>query len=90
MIDLRHPQTVLANRMPWQEIEPFPVQRWARLIKTGKKIEYLELFGPIFVGQILGFEARRVAHARQFKRMRKVINVSAPSLAGCSARWLAK
>jgi hypothetical protein len=25
------------------------VQRWARLIKAGKKIEYLELFAPVSV-----------------------------------------
>ena len=49
MIDLRHPLTVLANRMPWQEIEPSPVERWARLIKAGKKIEYLDLLGPVSV-----------------------------------------
>lgn len=30
MIDLRHPLAVLANRMPWQEIEASLAQRWAR------------------------------------------------------------
>jgi transposase, IS5 family len=28
MIDLRHPLAVLANRMPWQEIEVSLAQRW--------------------------------------------------------------
>jgi len=37
MIDLRHPLAVLANRMPWQEIEASLAQRWARQAKAGKK-----------------------------------------------------
>lgn len=49
MIDLRHPLAVLANRMPWQEIEASLAKRWARQVKTGKKIEGLDLFGPISV-----------------------------------------
>ena len=36
MIDLRHPLAVLANRMPWQEIEASLAQRWARQVKAGK------------------------------------------------------
>jgi len=47
MIDLRHPLAVLANRMPWQEIEASLAQRWARQVKAGKKIEDLDLFGPL-------------------------------------------
>ena len=47
MIDLRHPLAVLANRMPWQEIEASLAQRWARQVKAGKKIEDLDLFGPV-------------------------------------------
>jgi len=47
MIDLRHPLAVLANRMPWQEIEASLAQRWARQVKAGKKIEDLDLIGPV-------------------------------------------
>jgi IS5 family transposase len=47
MIDLRHPLAVLANRMPWQEIEASLAQRWARQVKAAKKIEDLDLFGPV-------------------------------------------
>jgi IS5 family transposase len=47
MIDLRHPLAVLAKRMPWQEIEASLAQRWARQVKAGKKIEDLDLFGPV-------------------------------------------
>jgi IS5 family transposase len=47
MIDLRHPLAVLANRMPWQEIEASLAQRWARQVKSGKKIEDLDMFGPL-------------------------------------------
>jgi transposase, IS5 family len=47
MIDLRHPLAILANRMPWQEIEASLAQRWARQAKAGKKIEGFDLFGPV-------------------------------------------
>ena len=47
MLDLRHPLAVLANRMPWQEIEASLAQRWARQPKAGKKIEGLDSFGPV-------------------------------------------
>lgn len=47
MIDLRHPLAVLANRLPWQEIEASLAQRWARQLRAGKKIEDLDLFGPV-------------------------------------------
>jgi IS5 family transposase len=36
MIDLRHPLAVLANRMPWQEIEASLAHRFARQVRTGK------------------------------------------------------
>nr|WP_315236441.1 hypothetical protein [uncultured Limnohabitans sp.] len=37
MTDLRHPLAVLANRMPWQEIEASIVQRWLlrMIVKKG-------------------------------------------------------
>ena len=47
MIDLRHPLAVLANRMPWQEIEASLSQRWARQVKAGKRVDDLDLFGPV-------------------------------------------
>ena len=47
MFDLRRPLAALANRMPWQEIEASLAQRWARQVKPGKKIEDLDLFGPV-------------------------------------------
>jgi IS5 family transposase len=37
MIDLRHPLVVLANRMPWQEIEASLSMRWARQVKTCRR-----------------------------------------------------
>ena len=49
MIDLRHSLAVLANRMPWQEIEASLAQRWARQVKAGKKIEDLDFFGQFSV-----------------------------------------
>jgi IS5 family transposase len=48
MIDLRYPLAVLDNRMPWQVIEASLAQCWARQVKAGKKIEDLDLFGPVF------------------------------------------
>ncbi len=47
MIDLRHPLAVLASRMPWQEIEASAAHRFARKLRSGKKIEEHDLFGPI-------------------------------------------
>ncbi len=49
MFDLRHPLAVLANRMPWQEIEASLGQRLARHFKAGKKIEDLDLLCPVSV-----------------------------------------
>ena len=46
LIDLRHPLAVLANRMPWHEIEASLAHRFARQVCTGKQIENLGLFGP--------------------------------------------
>jgi len=45
IIDLRHPMVVLANRMPWQEIETLLAHLFARQVCAGKKIEYSDLFG---------------------------------------------
>ena len=38
MIDLRHPLAILANRMPWQEIEASLAQCWARQFKRMRKV----------------------------------------------------
>lgn len=46
MIDLRHPLAVLANRMPWQELEASLAHRFARQVRAGKRIENMDLFGP--------------------------------------------
>ena len=45
LIDLRHPLAVLANRMPWQEIEASLAHRFARQVRSGKKIEDMDMFG---------------------------------------------
>ncbi len=47
MIDLRQPLAVLANRLPWQEIEASLAQRWTRQVKASRKIEDLDMFGPV-------------------------------------------
>lgn len=47
MIDLRHPLAVLASRMPWQEIEASIAQAFAKKVRSGKKIEDEDLFGPV-------------------------------------------
>jgi IS5 family transposase len=46
MIDLRHPLSILASRMPWQEIEASLSHNFARKVKAGKKVEDIGLFGP--------------------------------------------
>jgi IS5 family transposase len=47
MIDLRHPLAVLASRMPWQELEANIAGQLAQRIRTGKKFEGADLFGPV-------------------------------------------
>ena len=92
MIDLRHPLAVLANRMPWQEIEAALAQRWARQVKAGKKIEDLDLFGPVSV--VAGGGVSNAGRPRldvmpmpaNSNACAKSSNASAPSLEGCSAR----
>jgi len=49
LIDLRHPLAVLANRMPWQEIEASLAHRFARQVRAGKQIEDSGLFGPTVI-----------------------------------------
>jgi IS5 family transposase len=34
---------------PWQKIQAFFAQRLERLVKAGKKIDDVDLFGPIFM-----------------------------------------
>lgn len=46
MIDLRHPLSILASRMPWQEIEASLAHNFARKVKAGKTVEDIGLFGP--------------------------------------------
>ena len=36
---------ILANRMPWQEIEASLAHRFARQVRSGKKIENMDMFG---------------------------------------------
>jgi len=45
-VDLRHALAVLANRLPWQEVEASHVHRFSWQVRTGKQIEYLGFFGP--------------------------------------------
>jgi hypothetical protein len=47
MIDLRHPLAVLSTHMPWQEIEASLAGVIARKAKAGKKVEDIDLFGPV-------------------------------------------
>ena len=45
MIDLRHPLPVLANRMPWRDIEASLAHLFSRQVCAVKKTEDLDLFG---------------------------------------------
>jgi transposase, IS5 family len=47
MINLRHPSAVLSIHMPWQEIEASLAGLIARKIKAGRKVEDIDLFGPV-------------------------------------------
>jgi len=47
MIDLRHPLSVPSTHMPWQEIEASLAGVIARKVKAGRKVEDINLFGPV-------------------------------------------
>ena len=63
MIDLRHPLSVLANRMPWQAIEDSLSHLFARQVRAGKKIYDSDLFSATEVmagaGVIRGDESNQ-------------------------------
>ena len=46
IIDLRHPLAV-STHMLWQEIEASLAGVIARKVKAGKKVEDIDLFGPV-------------------------------------------
>lgn len=46
LIDLRHPLAVLTTHTPRQEIEASLVHRFACQVRSGKKIEVMDMFGP--------------------------------------------
>ena len=45
MIDLRHPLSVLACRMPWQEVEASVAHLFAKKVRAGRQVEDIDLFG---------------------------------------------
>lgn len=47
MIDVRHPLAILASGMPWQELEASVASVLANRVRSGKKIEGSDLFGPV-------------------------------------------
>jgi IS5 family transposase len=46
MIDLRHPLAVLADRLPWAQIEAALAPRFARQARAGQAVAQDDLFGP--------------------------------------------
>ncbi len=46
MIDLRHPLAVLANRMPWAQLERVLAPAFERRNRSGQAVEGCDLFGP--------------------------------------------
>ena len=46
MIDMRHPLAVLANRMPWADIEAALASAFAHKDRKGNVVEGADLFGP--------------------------------------------
>jgi len=45
MIDLRHPLAVLANQLPWSQIETALSPAFARKVRDGSVVEHDDLFG---------------------------------------------
>lgn len=46
MIDHRKPLAVVATHIPWEELEVSVAHRFARRVRTGRKVEHIDLFGP--------------------------------------------
>jgi IS5 family transposase len=46
MIDLKHPLAVLANRLPWNQIDAALAPAFARKDREGKRVADNDLFGP--------------------------------------------
>ena len=44
LIDLLHPLAVLSNRMPWQKIGASLIHRFTRQVRSGKKIEGIDMY----------------------------------------------
>lgn len=49
MIDLKHPLAVLAQRLPWAQIEQALAPNFAHKERQGKAVEGADLFGPTLV-----------------------------------------
>ena len=47
MIELRHPLAVLASRLPRQELEANITHLFAKQVRSGKKVEDVDLFGGV-------------------------------------------
>ncbi|MCE2660943.1 MAG: transposase [Rubrivivax sp.] len=47
MIDLRLPLAVLASRLPWQALEASIAHAFAKKVRSGKRIDDVDLFGPV-------------------------------------------
>ena len=58
MIDLRHPLAVLAQRMPWSQIEAALAPLFAHKDRAGRVVEDSDLFGPTSAVAGAGVSAR--------------------------------
>jgi IS5 family transposase len=91
LIDLRHPLAVLANRMPWQEIEASLAHRFARQVRAGKRTEDLGLFGPtVSVAGAGVSNAGRPRLPASSNACVKLSSVKAPSWAACTVMFRAR
>lgn len=62
MIDLRDPLAVLAQRLPWGQIEEALAQKFERQDRAGKRLEGEDLFGP--TQQLVGAGVSRAGRPR--------------------------
>ncbi len=57
MIDLKHPLAVLANRLPWTQLEAALAPTFAHKHRDEKRIEDNDLFGPTLASAGAGVSA---------------------------------
>src|SRR5574338_228869 len=91
MIDLRHPLAVLAERIPWSQIEAALTPAFERKNRQGQVVEIDDLFGTmeVIAGAGVSASARRRLPIRRISSLLYLMNAFNLSDEELVARWSA-